>query len=228
MYSSIVPTNKLKNILLPFNGLYHSYLDSQLDSDIEYLTDELNGDDKQKVNDLIYDNVDFKRFNQRLVSLYSETLEDTLNYEYNTSISFQSVNYIGLNGQNLGDKLECNVNVDCLPSIQDISELMSLSIAEVWTQLQILSDEQFSSKSGFTSFYDTDLKPLHDVSYANWNEGYIMLIIQLLLNYASNVDNVEQNTIEAISKNYCDSVDMAYSFISNDSVITELNKLLDY
>lgn len=230
MYNQIVESNKVKNILLPSNGLYNSILGSELDNAIsrECEYKELSQDDEIKVNGLIYDNLDNKGFNNKLSWLYAETLAETLNYNFNTNIHFSSVNYIALNGQNIGDTIECAVNVDCLPSIDDIAELMAISVTEVWQQLQILSNEQFSSYSGFISFYDADLTALRDADYKNWDEGYIMLIIQLLLNETSNGNSdIETATIETVNSQYCDMVDMAYSFINNDSVIIELNELLD-
>lgn len=231
MNAQLVTANKVKTIILPSNGLDNSILGTELDEAIrqEICNRELSQDDEIEFNDLIYDNLDNKGFNNKLCWLYAETLANTLNYNFNTDIHFSSVDYISLNGQNVGDTIECKINIDCLPSIDDIAVLMDTTVDDVWQQLQILSNEQFSSYSGFISFYDTDLTALHNAIYANWDEGYIMLIIQLLLNETSNSNSdIELATIEAISSQYCGIIDMAYSFINDSNVIDELNDLLNY
>lgn len=231
MYNQIVTSNNSKNIILPFNGLYQSILGTELDSSIEYEIDnsESASDNIEKINDLIYDNLDIKGFNRKLCAIYADTLAEVINFEFDTKLHFSSVDYIGLNGQNVGDNVVCNVDVDCLPSIKDIAELLQTSVTDVWVKLQELGNEQFSSYSGFISFYDTDLTVLHNADYASWGEGYIMLIIQLLLNEAGkDTGDIEQQTIENINNDYGSVLELAYSYISDDSVINELNKLFDY
>lgn len=231
MYNQIVTSNNSKNIILPFNGLYQSILGTELDSSIEYesYNSETSSDNIEKINALIYDNLDNKSFNRKLCAIYADTLAEVINYEFDTKLHFSSVDYIGLNGQNVGDNVECIIDVDCLPSIKDIAELLQTSIDDVWVKLQELGNEQFSSYSGFISFYDTDLTVLHNADYANWDEGYIMLIIQLLLNEAGKcIGDIECQTIENINQDYGNMLELAYSYISDESVINELNKLFDY
>lgn len=231
MYNQIVTSNNSKNIILPFNGLYQSILGTELDNNIEYEIDnnQFANDNIEKINDLIYGNLDNKGLNRKLCAIYAETLAEVINYEFDTKLHFSSVDYIPLNGQNVGDNVVCSINVDCLPSIKDIAELLQTSIIDVWGKLQELSNEQFSSCSGFISFYDKDLTALHGADYANWDEGYIMLIIQLLLNEAGkDIGDIEQQTIENINSDYGSVLELAYSYINDDSVINELNKLFDY
>ena len=231
MYNQIVISNNSKNIILPFNGLYQSILGTELDSAIEYEIDnsETANDNIEKINDLIYDNLDNKSFNRKLCAIYAYTLAETINYEFDTKLHFTSVEYVPLNGQNVGDNVECIIDVDCLLSIKDIAELLQISVIDVWDKLQELSNEQFGNRLGFISFYDTDLTVLHGVDYANWDEGYIMLIIQLLLNEAGkDIGDIEEQTIENINKDYGNVLELAYSYISDDNVINKLNKLFDY
>lgn len=231
MYNQIVTSNNSKNIILPFNGLYQSILGTELDNNIDYesYNSQSAGDNIEKINDLIYDNLDNKGFNRKLCAIYADTLAEVINFEFDTKLHFSNVDYIGLNGQNVGDNVVCNVDVDCLPSIKDIAELLQTSVIDVWDKLQELSNEQFSSYSGFISFYDTDLTIVHGVDYANWDDGYIMLIIQLLLNEAGkDIGDIEQQTIENINNDYGNVLELAYSYINDDNIINELNKLFDY
>ena len=201
----LVAANQTKQISMPFNGLYNSYLGELLDIELEYYSEQ--------ANDFVYTFLDLKKYHKALTAGYADHLIEMINEYHGTSIKINNIDYEPMNGRNTGDALWCDIDVTTLPAIP---------LAE----LQPYSTNSLTSYSGFSSFYDPDLQHLAGARLENWQDVYITFIIEYLANDLNNneYDNVEQNYIESLQ---CSggAIEILLSNITDEQA-SELNNLL--
>lgn len=176
----LVPAADKKEIRLPFIGLYQSQLDAELDDDFER---EMEGNDLsisecQELFDVIHDATDNKKYNDLLCARYAEHVAELLDNEYGTKITFSDTAYIPMNGQNVGDYVITSVLVSELPTLENLANHIGLD--DIWDDLQGISERYFTSRSGFISFYDPNITHLKGAKYENWDEAYIMVLVELM------------------------------------------------
>ena len=211
--SHLVEANQIKQISLPFNGLYNSYLGELLNDELDTLTDELELlDAGEAVFDLIY-SMDLDKYHEALTRGYAQHLIDIINDYHGLSIKISNINYEPMNMQNRGDNLWCDIDVATLPAIP---------LAE----LQPYASASLTSYSGFSSFYDPNLQNLDGARLENWNDVYITFIIEYLVNeyLAVDVSDIEYAYIDQLS---CSggAIELLFSSIT-DQQASELNNLL--
>ena len=178
----LVAANQTKQISLPFNGLYNSYLGELLNDELDTVTDELElSDTGTAVFDFVY-SLDLTKYHKALTEGYAQHLIDTINEYHGTSIKISNVNYEPMNGQNRGDSLWCDVDVTTLPAIP-------------LADLQPYANDSLTSYSGFSSFYDPNLQHLEGAKLENWNDVYITFIIEYLANDLNDTDYIERDYI---------------------------------
>lgn len=204
--SHLVPASDTKEIRLPFTGLYQSMLDVALDDGFECDMDnaELSVSQSQELFDFIHDATDYSKYNNLLVTQYAEHVAGLLNDEYGTNITCNKTEYIPMNGQNVGDCVITSVLVSELPSLENLANHIGLD--DIWDDLQGISERYFTTRSGFISFYDPDITPLKGAKLENWDEAYIMVLVELMcahLPQVTHYDAMEQdladNFLEALS-----------------------------
>ena len=174
----LVAASQTKQISLPFNGLYHSYLGELLNDELEEYSEQ--------ASDYIY-TLDLKKYHKALTDGYAQHLVEMINEYHGLSIKINNIDYEPMNGQNRGDSLWCDVDVTTLPAIP-------------LADLQPYANDSLTSYSGFTSFYDPNLQHLAGARLENWHDVYITFIIEYLANDLNNseYDNVEQSYIEEL------------------------------
>ena len=176
----LVPAADKKEIRLPFTGLYQSQLDSELDEqferDMEYR--DLSVEQCQELFGVIHDATDNKKYNDLLCASYATHVAGLLNTEYGTNITFSEAAYIPLNGQNLGDYVIVSALVSELPTLENLANHIGLD--DIWGDLQGISERYFTSRSGFISFYDPSITHLKGAYYENWDEAYVMVLVELM------------------------------------------------
>lgn len=182
--SHLVAASQEKQISLPFNGLYHSYLGELLDMELDTATDEHCLDTGTAVFDYVY-TLDLKKYHKALTDGYAQHLIDAINQYHGLSIKISNVDYEPMNGQNRGDALWCDIDVTTLPAIP---------LAE----LQPYATDSLTSYSGFTSFYDPNLQGLQGAKLENWSDVYITFIIEYLVNDIGGAHDIEQSYIDAL------------------------------
>ena len=178
----------VKAFILPFLGFYQSHIDYDLDEQLQQHIEYISESDSQKGEqledwlnsaDLTYA---YKSFKNIVASQIVEFMQDKLNDEYGTSIRFYNVNYQPMTMQNTGDNIHAFIESKNIPSLELISEYTGLTINELFSELQLLSDSKLKSCSGFSSFYNHDLTPLKGIDLLYWDEAYTSLIIDFLVN----------------------------------------------
>lgn len=184
--SHLVAASQTKQISLPFNGLYNSYLGELLNDELDTATDEHCLGTGTAVFDYVY-SLDLKKYNKALTQGYAQHLIDTINEYHGTSIKISNVDYEPMNGRNTGDALWCDIDVTTLPAIP-------------LEELQPYANDSLTDRSGFSSFYDPNLQHLEGAKLENWQDAYITFIIEYLANDLNNneYDNVEQSYIESL------------------------------
>lgn len=223
----------IKNIKLPFNGLYNSFLGTMLDDEIERLTYDMSDDKSELVNDLIFNNLDNKGYNILLTDSYAIHLIEMINSEYDCNIVYNNIDYERMNLQNRGDNLYIDIDVLTLPSLQAIADKLDLSFDELFEQLQALSTNHFTSHSGFSSFYNPNISILKDVTNLTiWQDVYIGLIIELMtINlgcvYCEHypINDIEQQIIESLQATG-GSIELMYNVIDTKTA-DKLDDLLE-
>lgn len=193
----------VKAFILPFNGFYQSLidcdLDDQLQQHIDYIS-ESNSDKGEQLEDWLNDAdlaYAYKSFNNLVSSQLVEFMEDKINSEYNTSIKFYNVNYQPMNMQNMGDNIHAYIEAKNIPSLELVCDYTGLSIDELFSELQALSDSKLKSCSGFHSFYNHDLTPLKVIEIQYWDDAYTSLVIDFLVNdYFGSPNDMEMAFIE--------------------------------
>lgn len=176
----LVPASTTKQIRLPFAGLYQSMLESELDFDFERDMDNngLSIETCQDIFDAIHDATDYGKYNNLLVTRYADHVAELLSSEYNIDITFKDAEYIPMNGQNVGDYVIVSATVSELPSLDTLQDHIGLD--DIWDDLQGISERYFTSRSGFISFYDPNITHLKGAKYENWEEAYIMVLVELM------------------------------------------------
>ena len=199
-----VEASQTKQISLPFNGLYNSYLGELLDMELEYYSEQ--------ANDYVY-TLDLKNYHKALVVGYAHHLIDSLNDYNGLSIKISNIDYEPMNMQNRGDNLWCDIDVTTLPSIP-------------LADLQPYANDSLTSRSGFISFYDPNLQHLSGASLENWQDVYITFIIEYLVNeYLSNdISDIEYAYIDELRCNG-GAIELLMNNISDEQA-SELNNLL--
>lgn len=174
----LVAASQTKQINLPFNGLYNSYLGELLDMELEEYSEQ--------ANDYIYD-LDLTEYHKALTDGYASFVIDSLNDGNGLSIKISNIDYEPMNGRNTGDALWCDIDVTTLPVIP---------LAE----LQPYANDSLTSYDGFISFYDANLQHLAGARLENWQDVYITFIIEYLVNeyLATDVSDIEQSYIESL------------------------------
>ena len=182
----LVEANQTKDIRMPFNGLYNSYLGELLDNELE-MTDDMT--DIEAVFDFIY-TLDLKKYHKALAVGYGSFVIDSLNNGNGLSIEVSDIDYVPMNMQNRGDELLACVNVNTLPIIP-------------LADLQPYATDSLTSHSGFSSFYNPNLQALQGARLENWSDVYITFIIEYLVNeyLASDISDIEQAYIDDLSSN---------------------------
>lgn len=176
----------VKSFILPFNGFYQGHIDDELQTQIEehisYLSDEqsqFNFKEWIETANLFYA---YKSFYNVVASQLVEFMQDRLNDYYKTSLCFYNIDYQKMTMQNTGDNIHASIEVKNIPSLELISGYTGLTIDELFNELQSLSDNKLKSCSGFSSFYNHDLAPLKGIELSYWNDAYVSLIIDFLVN----------------------------------------------
>lgn len=216
----------VKAFILPFNGFYNSHIDYDLDEQLQQHIEYTSESDSEKgeqleqwLNDanLLYAH---KSFNNLVSSQIVEFIEDKLNDEYGTNIRFYNVDYHPMTLQNTGDNIHAFIEVKNIPSLELISEYTGLSIDELFNELQLLSDSKLKSYSGFHSFYSHDLTPLKGIDLLYWDEVYISLIIDFLVNDFFNSPNDMELAFIEESYSYGGMIETFLSCLSYDDLNT--------
>ena len=176
----------VKAFILPFNGFYQSHIDDELQTQIEehinYLSDEQSQFNLEEWLDTAPLAYAYKSFYNVVASQLVEFMQDKINDYYKTSILFYNIDYMPMTLQNTGDNIHAFIESKNIPSLELISEYTGLTIDELFNELQKLSDSKLKSCSGFHSFYNHDLTPLKGIDLLYWNDAYISLIIDFLVN----------------------------------------------
>lgn len=216
--------SSVKSFILPFNGFYQGHIDDELQTQIEehisYLSDEqsqFNLKEWLETSDIFYA---YKSFYNAVASQLVEFMQDKINDYYKTSILFYNVDYQPMTLQNTGDNIHASIEVKNIPSLELISNFTGLTIDELFNQLQLLSDSKLKSCSGFSSFYKHDLTPLKGIDLIYWNDAYISLIIDFLINdFFGSPNDMELAYLED-SYNYGGMIETFLQCLSNDDLNT--------
>ena len=181
MRPSITPAENTKNIIMPSNGLYHSFIGTELDNALQIYSYDLSDQKQHEIDNLTIDypsfNSAFNNVNERMLIECGQHLLDVINDEYGFNIKASGFKYHSMTLQNTGDNLSCDIDVTSLPSLAVIND----KISGFTDSLIKATSERLASSSGFISFYDSDIKPLLNVPYSQWAEPYIMVLIETLL-----------------------------------------------
>ena len=181
----LVAASQTKDIRIPFNGLYNSYLGELLDIELEQCAYDMADSEATAVYDFIH-SLDLKKYHKALTDGYAQHLIEVINEYHGTSIKINNIDYEPMNGKNTGDALWCDIDVTTLPAIP---------LAE----LQPYANDSLTSCSGFTSFYDPNLQALQGARLENWQDVYITFIIEYLANDIGGAHDIEQSYIDDLS-----------------------------
>lgn len=195
----LVPAADKKEIRLPFTGLYQSMIGEELGEDFERDMDSknLSVSRGEEIFDLVTDAIDNKKYNNLLCKRYAEHVAELLNDEYGTKITFTETEYVPMNGQNVGDYVITSVTVSELPTLENLANHTGLD--DIWDDLQGISSKHFTSCSGFISFYDPNITHLKGARYANWDEAYIMVLVELMCAHLPQVQHYESTESDLAS-----------------------------
>lgn len=208
----LVPASQTKQISLPFNGLYHSYLGELLDIELESYTQDMADSEATAVFDYVH-TLDLEKYHQALAEGYGLFVIDSLNNGNGSSIKINNINYEPMNMQNRGDALWCDIDVTTLPNIP-------------LADLQPYANDSLTSYSGFTSFYDPNLQHLSGARLENWNDVYITFIIEYLVNeyLATDISDIEYAFIDELRCNG-GAIELLLNNITDEQA-SQLNNLL--
>lgn len=219
-----IDNSKVKGFILPFLGFYQSHidydLDIQLQQRIEWIT-ECDSDKGEKLEQWLNStnlSYAYKSFYNLVSSQLVEFITDKLNEEYNTNIRFYNVDYQPMNMQNMGDNIHAFIEAKNVPSLELISKYTGLTIDELFSELQLLSDSKLKSVSGFSSFYNHDLTPLKGIDVKYWDEAYTSLIIDFLVNDFFNSPNDMEMAFLEESYSYGGMIETFLSCLSYDDL----------
>lgn len=203
----LTAAEQTKQVIIPSNGLYNSFLGTVLDDEIETISYDLTELQANKLNSFVW-SLNLTDYNNKLVTDYSEFLIGNINEENGCGIIIDSVFYNSLNGQNVGDNIQATIDVSTLPTLQNIANAQGITLDNLCNDLQVLANERFKSYSGFISFYETNISYLFNTDYVNWSCYAIDLLLDYMSSllgcvYASSyshISDIEQAYIEELHK----------------------------
>ena len=178
----LVPASTTKNITLPFAGLYHSHTGEGLTDAIEQMIEsaEVSEGLADSIYALINKMLDNRQYNQLLAESYAGWLADQFDYDLSLPIVFTDAKYHPMNMQNRGDDATADIDVSKLPSIDSLSSIIEV---DIWQDFKDKARDRLTSYDGFISFYDPNVEPLKDALYANWNDPYIAILIEVIADH---------------------------------------------
>lgn len=222
----LVPAENSKVIAIPSMGLYNSYLDCQLDSDIESYC---NGNDavETEVNDFIY-SLDLRPYSDALAAGYCDMVAGLLNEQYGLKLTATGAYYEGLNGQNVGDNFVCELGgVDTMPDFETLAAAVGLSADDLISAFKQKARDNFTSYDGFISFYDPDISPLLDAPFSRWASPYFEAFIAVLCAHLDDITGayeLEQLYIERLDQQG-GALELLFSVLSDTDTDTDSDKL---
>ena len=191
--------------MLPFNGLYHSFIGEQLDHEVENASFDLTEEQKDSLYDY-YNDINFFGYNKLLTDSYASFLIENINTDFSLNIKYSDIDFEPMNGQNTGDNLWCDIDVLTLPSIEQLADITNVSVNDVWHELQAMANDRFTSYDGFISFYNNDITVLKTAKYELWQDVYVSLIISYLAknmdivnDYDYYINDIEQAFLDGLS-----------------------------
>ena len=214
----------VKSFILPFNGFYGSHIDDELQTQIEEhiytLSDEQSQFNLKEWLDTAPLYYAYKSFYNVVASQLVEFMQNKINDYYKTSILFYNIDYMPMTLRNTGDNIYASIEVKNIPSLELLSGYTGLTIDELFNELQKLSDSKLKSVSGFSSFYNHDLAPLKGVELSYWNDAYISLIIDFLVDdFFGGANDMELAYLED-SYSYGGMIEIFLNCLSNDDLKT--------
>lgn len=193
--------NNTTEIQIPFQGFYYSIHDSNLDSVLDYLSEE-NDDLKERMSDA----VDW----QRAQEYYAKKFTDVLGYEYGlNSLEFKELSspkYYNYETDKIYASISCE-DLETIASMRNNPKFLELC------------KEKYTSRSGFISFIDPDpttwgeLKDWHPHCLGTLLLAYILEGDHLSLNGGEDWE-VQLDLYEPASQ----AIDQALGAFNNEGV----------
>jgi hypothetical protein len=163
-------------IQLPFSGFYETWHDQALNDELfnSMFTDYATGcENNDKLSNLAHDLIDWSR----VYNDYAREYVENFNHEFNLNLTFES----------LQRPREYNFSTDRIfaeISVQEIHRLFENVKVEL---LEKHAREMFSSRDGFSSFYNPDWKTWDDV--LTWDHNQLLcLLTAFLAQYSNSVE----------------------------------------
>jgi hypothetical protein len=167
-------------IQLPFAGFYESVHDQQLDdaqerdaehfagSDNEYYPNAV-GMDESDLNEILFEMADWSKAHEKYARDYVSAFAGYVKQETGVDL--------GLEFERLESPREYNFGTDRLFAYIPVSVLGTLKAAVTLGNLAEVINERHESRSGFCSFYTTDIEAWNAKPLADWDHNELCTLL---------------------------------------------------
>jgi hypothetical protein len=184
-------TNKL--VIIPFYGFYESIHSQDIDDAVESIFYDYDTDTVYNAYDNAWEYVKYTRVYHEYAKLYAQKFA----FEYDLQLTFESLN----------SPKEYNFTTDRIYCYISQKEILRLYSYVRKTNQQVLTDvckRQFTSRSGFSSFYSPFWQEWGYV--IKWDANQLSALLEAYLSIKHNWDDEQENDItykiaETISTN---------------------------
>ena len=192
-------------IQLPFDGFYNSIHDQLIDDAVDQLFQDDSGD--TLVPDSFIDGINYSQVFTDYCKMYVENYQDILLNEYGLDIT--------LTFESMTSPREYNFETDkifCEVSLHDVKKIYG-AMASRWPEVEKVSIDRHTSRSGFISFYDPDVKTWGPLPTWDHNQLQTLLIAFADIDQYSIVENSYEDIHSIIDNALTESgADMVNSF----------------
>lgn len=196
---------------IPFSGFYYSLHDSALDSALESIFSDDNGEKRDIIFYAAQEAADWRMVQNQYAAEYAAAFAA----EFNMPLQFESMK----------SPRECNFSTDviyCTISADDATWLFDTCDK---TLLAKIARETFTSRDGFASFYDPDFTTWGDI--LTWDHNQLGALIRAQVG-EQNPDFDSWAEFELMESAQCNGRLESWIFGSNTEKLERLSRVNDY
>lgn len=192
----------LRLTVIPFAGFYETFFSDLAEEDLRYTLEGaecLTGEEKDELESLAYDVIDFRAVHLDIARAYVESFNDLFKEETGFDL--------GLQFESMQSPREYNFGTDRIFCFIDPAKVDSLYRQTDKKLLAEIVKERFTSRSGFISAYDNDLNQwIIEGRPKTWDHNQIETLIIARLKQAGVTDDGFNSQGESLSYRLYDAL----------------------
>jgi hypothetical protein len=184
MENAAMSNAQILSIQIPFAGFYESVHDQQLDSaqerDAEYFASKDNEDypnavgmEESDLNEILFEMADWSNAHEKYARSYVDNFAGFVQQETGMNLALEF--------EKLDSPREYNFGTDRIFAYIPVSVVEMLKAAVTLSNLTEVIEERHTSRSGFASFYTTDIEAWQAKPITEWDSNELSTLLRAWL-----------------------------------------------